>query len=457
MRLRFGTAFFAIFFIIFGCQKSEQFHAEFSENTVNAHSAVPRFDSINWSKAYAFQKLKDSELREKTDYLKHYFQNYWVQKNASGGFLVAVHGQILFEGYNGFADFEKQIPITPETPIHLASISKVLTALAVLKLVESKRIRLDDEVSEYLMGFPYPEVTIKDLLNHRSGLPNYLHFTDDANIWDQTKMLGNKDVLDILIHHKPEPSGLPGKRFSYNNTNYVLLALIVENTTGLTFHDAMEYMIFKPLGMNHTFVFEYEKDSAKVSKSYYNNGRIWDFNFLDKTYGDKNIYSTPRDLFKLDQAMYSEQFLSKSLKEKAWKGYSYEAKGYKNYGLGIRLIEWDSGEKILYHKGWWHGNYTSYTRDFRDEAVIIALGNKKDRIVYESFDLISLFGNFPNSALPETVLASNFSKENAETSENTSEEELPGGAEKNIRAIVNKNEQPQRQESTFYRKKRKER
>src|SRR5690606_32319829 len=220
--------------------------------------------------------------------------------------------------YSGFSDIEKQIPLTAETPIHIASITKVLTGLAVLKLVEFDKIKLNHKVSKYLEGFPYDDVRIEDLLNHRSGLPNYLHLSDDKKYWDNSKMMTNQDVLDILIQKKPEATGPAGKHFSYNNTNFVLLALIIEKVTGMSYPEAMKKMVFDPLGMKNTFVMEFEKDADRVSKSYYNNGRPWNYDHLDITHGDKNVYSTPRDLFKMDVAMYSDKFLPKKLKDKAW-------------------------------------------------------------------------------------------------------------------------------------------
>lgn len=365
------------------------------QTTENKNDTLPKFDSLDWAKEYKFQKIDIIDKANKYRFLDKFYTDFWLHKNVSGGFLVAQHGKIIYEGYSGYSDIEKQIPLTAETPIHIASITKVLTGLAILKLVEFDKIKLNQKVSKYLTGFPYEDVTIEDLMNHRSGLPNYLHLSDDKNYWDNTKMMTNQDVLDILVQKKPEVSGPAGKNFSYNNTNFVLLALIIEKVTGLKYPEAMKKMVFDPLGMKNTFVMEFEKDSAKVSKSYYNNGREWKYDHLDITYGDKNVYSTPRDLLKMDLAMYSDKFLPKKLKEKAWKGYSYESKGVKNYGLGIRLMEWDDGGKILYHNGWWHGNNTTYVRDFSNEATIISLGNRKNRTIYSTFRLVSLFGNYP--------------------------------------------------------------
>ena len=378
---------------LINCKKSDE--NPNLTSTDNPLDSIPRYDSLNWAEEYEFAPVNLIDKANKYRLLDKFYNDFWLHQNVSGGFLVAQNGKILYEGYSGYSDIEKEKKMTAETPLHIASISKVMTGLAVLKLVENKKIKLKDKVNEYLTGFPYEDVTVEDLMNHRSGLPNYLHLSDDKNYWDKTKVMTNQDLLNLLIEKKPDALAKSGKKFAYNNTNFVLLALIIEKVTGLPYPKAMKHIVFEPLGMTHTFVFEYKKDSAKVSKSYEYNGKEWAYDHLDATYGDKNIYSTPRDLFKMDIAMYSDKFLPKNLKEKAWKGYSYESKGVKNYGLGMRLMEWDNGNKILYHNGWWHGNKSTYVRDYQDETVIIALGNRRNRTIYSTFRLVSLFGDYP--------------------------------------------------------------
>lgn len=382
-----------VFGLFLGIISCENFTKNNSKKGVLA--SVPRYDSINWQKAYKFGKINQTQIKEKSAQINRFFKEQWLPSSASGGLIVAWHGQIIFEGYNGYADIENKIPVTAETPIHIASVSKVLTAMAVLKLVQFGKIDLNQKVDSYLNGFPYTEVKVSDLLNHRSGMPDYLHLSDDKKYWDNTQMMSNQDVLEMLIRQKPPVDFPSGKKFAYSNTNFVLLALIIEKITGASYPEVMKYMIFDPLKMTDTFVMEFDKDSGKVSKSYYNNGGIWNYDHLDKTYGDKNIYSTPRDLLKLDIAMYSSEFLPDDLKNLAWKGYSYETKGVKNYGFGMRMYEWDNGDKLLYHKGLWHGNRSTYVRDFRDEVCVIALGNRKNKSIYDSMGLVSLFYNYP--------------------------------------------------------------
>jgi len=117
--------------------------------------------------------------------------------------------------------------------------------------------------------------------------------------------------------------------------------------------------------------------------------------FLDAVYGDKNIYSTPRDLMKFDMARYSPDYLNPDLIKQVYVGYSYEHKGEKNYGLGIRMIEWVTGQHFYFHNGWWHGNTSSYVNLKNEKVMIVALSNKFSRKPYMVRKLAPLFGDYP--------------------------------------------------------------
>ncbi len=324
-----------------------------------------------------------------------FFNKAYVENNLNVGLIVAKDDQIIFENYTGLANEKDSTLIDRNTPMHLASLSKVLTGTAVLRLIDQKKVSLDNPVKTYLKTFPYDSITINDLLTHRSGLPNYLYFTDDTRFWDKGEVLTNQDVLSILKNNAIPSALPPNKRFSYNNTNYVLLALVIEEVTGYPYAEAMKQLVFEPLGMTHSFVAHYPEDKEALTPTYKHSGRPWQNTFQDGTYGDKNIYSTPRDLLKLDAALYSDAFISEELKQKAYKGYSYEKPGINNYGLGIRIKEFKDGRHLLYHNGWWHGANTTYLRDDKNHVTIIALGNKYSRLIYSAFGLITLFEDYP--------------------------------------------------------------
>lgn len=328
--------------------------------------------------------------------INHFYNKNWPNNTMNGSFLVAKNGQILFERYNGFANKNEGTKITPETPVQIASVSKVLTATAVLKLVNAGKIDLDQKVNTILKTFPYEECTIRMLLDHRTGMRNYAYFTDrDKSIWDRHNQLTNKDILNILATKDIGLESRTGTRFSYCNTNYAMLALIIEKITGLTYKEAMSQMIFKPLGMTNTYVFDDDKDRKKIVPSYKGNGVEIGFDYLDNVYGDKNVFSTARDLLKFDRARQSPDFLKPELLKQVYTGYSNERKGTKNYGLGIRMINWETGQNFYFHNGWWHGNTSSYITLMNEGVTIIALSNKMTRNTYAVRKLAPVFGDYP--------------------------------------------------------------
>jgi len=342
------------------------------------------------------RKLDASYIAVMNKKIDAFYKKNWPNNSMNGGFIVAQYGQIIYEKYEGYANLRDKTLITSTTPLHIASVSKVLTATAVLKLVNAKRIDLDQKVTDFLTEFPYPDVTVRMLLNHRSGMRSYAYFTDrDKNVWDRHNTLTNQDILTIMGTKKIALEHKTGTRFAYCNTNYAMLALIIEKVTKLSYREAMNQIIFKPLGMTNTFVLDFDKDKKNVAPSYKGNKVEIGIDYLDKIYGDKNIYSTPRDLLKFDRARNSPAFLEPALLAQVYTGYSNERKGTKNYGLGIRMINWETGKNFYFHNGWWHGFTSSYIPLKDENVTIIALSNKFTRKTYAVRKLSVLFGKYP--------------------------------------------------------------
>lgn len=336
---------------------------------------------------------------QRTDFKKYYracesfYQTYLQRSGFSGGMLVARSGQIVYEKYAGFERLDRRDSITRHSPLHLASISKTFTGMAVLKLWEEGKLDIHAGVATYLEGFPYEKVTVKSLLNHRSGLPNYVHVMEQMG-WNKKKIVYNADVLDFLIQNYPRLRGGAADRgFSYCNTNYALLALIVEKVSGLPFPQYMQEQFFGPMGMQDTYVFTMS-DSLRSLPSFNYRNQQEAFTFLDAVYGDKNIYCTPRDLLRWDSTLNSGTFFKKATLDSAYKGYSFERPGVKNYGLGWRLLLYPNQRKIVYHNGWWHGNNTVFARLIDDSTTIIIIGNKYNRNIYQAKKLFTQFGHY---------------------------------------------------------------
>lgn len=304
----------------------------------------------------------------------------------NGAMLVAKKGQIVFEQYNGFAHLKGKDSITANTPFHIASTSKTFTAMAVLKLAEEGRLNINDSLQKFFPGFPYEGMTVKTLLSQRSGLPNYAYYLEKVQ-WDKNIKVTNEDVLQTLIVHKPDLQNAVNRRFNYSNTNFVLLALVIERVSGKSYGDYLQEVFFTPLQMTSTKVFS-RNDSATVTPSYMWNGVEEAFTYLDVTYGDKNIYSTVKDLLKWDQALYGNKLFKQSTLDSAFQPYSFEKPGIHNYGLGWRMYTLANNNKIIYHNGWWHGNNSTFYRVVPDSLTIIILGNKFNRNIYRVKPLI---------------------------------------------------------------------
>lgn len=185
----------------------------------------------------------------------------------------------------------------------------------------------------------------------------------------------------------------------------MLLASIIEKISGQPFPQYMKEKLFTPLQMNDTYIFTMN-DSLRATPTFTNNGTYWEYDFLDQTYGDKNVYTTPRDLLKWDQALYTEQVIGKPLLDSAFTPYSQERKSVHNYGLGWRLQVLPNGKKIVYHFGKWHGANAAFARLIDEKVTVIILGNKFTRAVYDvaqqSYKLFGDYGNEKEQDAEET-------------------------------------------------------
>lgn len=366
------------FSLVFGACKSQNSNKQ----------KIPNTDSL----AYVAPdpgEISTQDFNRYYDEVKNFYDNDLVAKGFNGGMLVAKKGRVIFEAYHGFFNLKKKDSLTPHSAFHLASISKTFTAMAILKLVQLGKVGLNDDVKKYFPAFPYNDVTVKLLLSHRSGLPNYIYFMEKLG-WNTRQYCSNEDVLSYMIKYRPKPNSQPNMHFEYCNTNFALLGLIIEKASGESYADFLQTTFFTPLHMNNTYVFNMN-DSAKAMPSYDWRGRQEKLTYLDTGFGDKNIYSTPEDLLKWDQAMYTNQIFTRKTLEEAYTPYSNEKPGIRNYGYGWRMNVYPDGRKIIYHNGWWHGNNTVFIRMIQDSVTIIVLGNKYNHAIYQAKKMTEIF------------------------------------------------------------------
>ncbi len=310
------------------------------------------------------------------------FYNVQVKAGFNGSVLIGYKGQVLYERYFGAANREQGVPWSSTTPSQLASTSKTFTGAAILYLYEHKYLDIDAPVSQFIAGFPYDGVTVRMLLCHRSGLPDYLHWYGNYSK-DHNTPINNAQLMAMMIRHKPKVQFKPNSRFHYSNTNYATLARIIEMVTEKPYAEFMKQYIFEPLGMKHTYVYDPAQGfPPNATISYKASWRREPVMFADGVYGDKGIYSTVEDMYRWDQSFYQNKLLSNNTMELAYGPCSFERPGVKNYGLGWRMLCYPDGYKVIYHNGWWHGNNTCFYRFIKDNFTVIVLGNKYNSGIY---------------------------------------------------------------------------
>ncbi|WP_207429250.1 serine hydrolase domain-containing protein [Pedobacter sp. SYSU D00535] len=326
-----------------------------------------------------------------------FMKNLHRTRGFNGNVLVAKKGKIIYQNAIGWADYLHKDSLDIHSKFELASVTKPMTATAVLMLVEQGKLKLDQTVKEFYPNFPYEGITIRMLLSHRSGMMNYVYFVD--NLWkkakkDERKGISNQDVMELIAQHKPAPYTQPNRKFHYNNSNYMVLAAIVEKVSGKSFTEFMKENVFEPAGMKNTAVYSkalYEKIPVDVV----GHDRTWRYsvvqNFLDGPVGDKGIYSTIHDLYLFDHALKEQKLLSKAWQDSAYTGHNEMSRGHFNYGYGWRTFQGD-GHHVVYHTGWWHGFRHIYLRDLTADVTIVLLSNLTNGSLLKLDELFHIVG-----------------------------------------------------------------
>src|SRR5665213_1034105 len=333
----------------------------------------------------------------------------------NGNVLVAKHGKIIYEKALGWADYLHRDSLKINSQFELASVTKTMTSTAILMLWEQGKLKLDDDVKKFFPDFPYNGVTIRLLLTHRSGMMNYVYFTDDlyrANHWNQRKGITNAEEMALIAKYKPNPFNKPDKRFLYNNSNFMVLGSIIEKVSGMPYAQFMKENVFIPAGMAHTAVYSKAVyDKIPVDVVGHDRGQ-WRYsvaqNFLDGPVGDKGIYSTVGDLYLFDRALRAGRLLKQATMDSAYVPRNPVIHGHFSYGYGWRIFE-APGKQVIYHTGWWHGFRHIFLRDIKDDITIVLLTNLSNG------SLLKLDGLFEIAGMP--IVRKSAYKGNGDTSE----------------------------------------
>jgi CubicO group peptidase (beta-lactamase class C family) len=350
-------------------------------------SISSRFEIISDNDLDALAKTINSDLINKLDSV---FNKYAVQ-GFSGSVLVACNGHEMFTRSNGFSNWETLQDINENSIFQLASASKQFTAMSIMLLKQQGKIDLDAKLIDYIPELPYKTITIRNLLNHTSGLPDYVGFLNGC--WHgKAGNPTNEDVISLLAQKKLKLKFVPGSKFVYSNTGYVVLATIVERLSHERFPEFVKTHIFDPLGMTHSYIHSTSLDVDSVHQMAMVTGHRGHFVIpmtpCDGPVGDKGVYSTVEDLYIWDQALEHSKLLPADLQEEEFAPGRTNKGAEVPYGFGyrLRLCPWG---RLVYHNGLWGGFKSSFLRYIDAQTTVIGLNNTNSTALHPLVEELS--------------------------------------------------------------------
>ena len=309
--------------------------------------------------------------------------------NFNGNVLIAEKGNVIYKRSFGFSNATTKEKLNDSSIFELASVSKQFTATAIVILKEKGKLDYEDNIAKYIPGLShYGNITIRHLLNHTGGLPDYMELMDST--FDKNSIATNEDIIAAFAKLKPQVLFEPNTKWEYSNTGYALLASIIEKVSGMSYGDYLQQAIFKPLKMTHTFVYRRRYAPKKISNYAYGyiysdslkkyvlpddmkatNIVVW----LDGIVGDGTVNSTTMDLLKWDRALYSDKLISRESKKEMFTSSALADKSKTGYGFGWLTEDNGVYGNLVKHTGGWPGYKTIIERHIQHDKTIIVLLN----------------------------------------------------------------------------------
>lgn len=327
--------------------------------------------------------------QDKSKALDSLFTKLYNEKKFFGNVLIAEKGAVVYQQSFGKANVAANTDLNAETVFELASVSKQFTAMGIMLLKKQGKLSYDDSLRKFIPALPYYNITVRQLLHHTSGLPDYMDLF--SNNWDTTKIATNQDMIDMLVKYRPAVLFSPGEKWEYSNTGYALLASIIEKVSGMSYGDYLAKYIFKPLGMKRTSVYRRRFEKKVIPN--YALGYVFDAGSkqfmlpdslaatasmvycLDGIVGDGTVNSTTNDLLKWDRALYTEQLVPADMMKEALESGRLNSRMKTNYAFGWMISEPKGNGKVINHTGSWPGYATLIERHLDSDKTIILLRN----------------------------------------------------------------------------------
>jgi CubicO group peptidase (beta-lactamase class C family) len=346
-------------------------------------------------------KIKEEELKvepivytppiKAVETFSEFFERWHTWGGFNGVVYISDSGNKAFEKAYGYSNIRQKLPLDTLSVFQIASVSKPITATAIMILQQQGLINIDASVQTYLPDFPYQGITIKNLLNHTHGLFNYMYFADEA--WrEKDSLLTMNELYKLILQKQPSVYYYPNKRFSYSNTGYYLLALIVEKITGLAFDEFLAKEIFEPLQMFDAEIFKMglAEPTEKLVLGHDKFNRFYPPTYLNTVYGDKGVLATAADMAKFaDGVMYGSLIPFDTLSTCFAPSVSTGDRG-KFYGLGWRVTTRENGQLLTYHTGWWQGFKSLLVIMPESKKSVVILSNSTKATFYKPEDIANL-------------------------------------------------------------------
>lgn len=302
----------------------------------------------------------------------------FIAKDEPGAAVIVIQrGKILHQAAYGLADVAAGIVLTPQHIFQIGSVGKQFTAIAIMQLFQAGKLAYDDSIRTYLPELPAwaDAITIRHLLHHTSGLPDYTDAILDK-LFQRTDTPTNDDLIAVLSNlRKP---GTPGEQFEYSNIGYDLLGSIIARISGQNFERYLDSHIFKPLGMQQTFSLpNARRQQAKLVAHSYEEaeGEPYDSDPMDGLLGSGSVYSTVGDMYRYDQAFYSNKLVKQAILAEALESGVLNDGSNTGYGFAFELEMWQKKAYVA-HSGAWLAFQADYVRFPQEQLSVIVLLNR---------------------------------------------------------------------------------
>lgn len=264
--------------------------------------------------------------------------------------LIAKGDKVIYRKSFGMANLELNVPMKPENVLHLASITKQFTSVAILFLMEQGKLKIQDPLSKYIPDFPRGnEITLHHLLNHTSGIKSFTSLADFRN-----KIRNDMTPEEIINSFKGLPLDFePGERYEYSNSEYVLLGYIIEKISGMSYEDFIQKFIFDQLGMKNSYYGSNNKIIPNRANGYQRNDSGYqNAEYISMTipYAAGSLMSTVDDMFVWSKTIHHNTLISEKSKQLAFTNYPLKNETQSNYGYGWAINEL-AGTTSIEHTG----------------------------------------------------------------------------------------------------------